>query len=88
MSAGIEANNARERATIALGFIKRGTNDNNRSFDDCFEMGDGNEVMEHLISRASNNKNTAIALHLNASDLGFGDYNKRLKEAIQIGLNL
>ena len=51
MSAAIRAKSAKERATIAAGFIRRG-NTQSRAFDDCFEMGDGTQVVIYLLAKA------------------------------------
>ena len=47
MTAAIRARSARERATIAAAFIRRGST-GSRAFADCFEMGDGEAVMALL----------------------------------------
>jgi hypothetical protein len=51
MSAATQATTARKRATIALEMIVRYRHDRfygmSRAFDDCFEMNDGDEVIQH-----------------------------------------
>ncbi len=55
MSEAIRAKTAAQRATIAADLLKE-TKERNadlgRPFDDCFEMGDGGEVLRILIERA------------------------------------
>jgi hypothetical protein len=53
MSTATKATSARARAMIAANIIKRGYH-LGRSFDDCFEMGDGNEVFMILARKAQN----------------------------------
>jgi hypothetical protein len=48
--AAIIAPNARARATIAAQYIRRGLT-HGRAFSNCFEMGDGDEVVEYLKKR-------------------------------------
>lgn len=56
MSAATRATTARERANIAARFIRDrslyGGPVQSRAFDDCFEMGDGQEVIEILKRKA------------------------------------
>lgn len=47
MSAATRAKTAKERAKIAAEFIRKG-GETTRAFDDCFEMGDANEVIQNL----------------------------------------
>lgn len=51
MSAAIDAKSAKERAQIAAAFIRRG-GESTRAFDDCLEMGDGDEVVSILCQMA------------------------------------
>lgn len=50
MSEATRTTSARERATIAARYIRRGRT-NGRAFDDCFEMGDGDAVVRALLER-------------------------------------
>ncbi len=52
MTAAIRATTANERATIAAAYIRRGAT-NSRGFDNCFEMGDGDEVIRILRTKRS-----------------------------------
>jgi hypothetical protein len=65
MSEAIRAKSAAERATIAANLLK-GTKERNkdlgREFDDCFEMGDGDEVLRLLIERAYDDLALRIAV--------------------------
>lgn len=65
MSEAIRAKSAAERATIAANLLK-GTkernNDMGREFDDCFEMGDEDEVLRLLIERAKDDLALRIAV--------------------------
>lgn len=54
MSAAIRATTARERANIAARFI-RGCSTDGRAFSDCFEMGDGDEVLRLLLEKGDRN---------------------------------
>lgn len=51
MSAAINARDARTRARIAIQKIRRGQI-HSRTFDDCFEMGDGDTVFALVKARA------------------------------------
>lgn len=51
MSAAARAKDAKERAGIAAYHIRRGTT-GSRAFDDCFEMGDGTQVVIYLLAKA------------------------------------
>lgn len=54
MSAGIKAKSAKAPATVACNLlvrVRRG--DLSRSFADCFEMGDGVQVLPPLIERVA-----------------------------------
>ena len=57
MSAAIRAKSARARANIACRFIRAGST-SGRAFSDCFEMGDGDEVLTIIIERAK--RDTAL----------------------------
>lgn len=52
MSTAIRTKSAKARATIAAHLLKTIKGDLGRSFDDCFEMGDGAEVKMLLIEKA------------------------------------
>lgn len=82
MSMAIKVKNAKERATIAANMIKK-NNRFDRPFDDCFEMGDGNEVMNYIIEKARKDVRLAIAIKEKMPSLGYGDNNVRLCEAIE-----
>jgi hypothetical protein len=53
MSTATKVTDAAQRATIAASMIRRNCN-LGRSFDDCFEMGDGDEVLKILAIKAQN----------------------------------
>jgi len=53
MSMATKAKSAKARATIAASMIKRGYK-LDRGFDDCFEMGDADEVFKILAGKAQN----------------------------------
>ncbi len=61
MSAGGSATTAKQRATIALGLMRQGSR--GRALDDCFEMGDGDDVARELQKRARRNANTAALVN-------------------------
>src|SRR5262249_43361453 len=65
MSEAISAKSAAARAAIAANLLK-GTRERNkdlgREFDDCFEMGDGDEVLRLLIERAKDDLALRIAV--------------------------
>ena len=82
MSMAIRASNARQRATIAAQIIKHQKNISTRCFEDCFEMLDGDEVMDHLTVKAGKDPVLARAILEKCSWLGSGDYNVRLLEAV------
>lgn len=52
MSAAILAKTAKERAAIAIRIMKYNKDPFTRRFDDCFEMGDGDEVVRIVKERA------------------------------------
>lgn len=52
MSLATRAKSAKARAAIAARIIKRTKRDFGRNMDDCFEMGDGDEVVALLKARA------------------------------------
>lgn len=89
MSLAINAKSARARATIAANMIKKNINFY-RAFDDCFEMNDGDEVMEHLIQKTA--KDPVLAMNIkdkmSGLGLGCGDYNVRLHQAIDQALSV
>lgn len=70
MSAATRAKTAKARATIARKMIMSHKTGSSfpRSFDDCFEMGDGLEVVAELRRRAEANAGFKSALLAN----GFG----------------
>lgn len=52
MSAARNARNAKQRAAIAIRMMKANKNGSfSRAFDDCFEMGDGDQVVEEIAYR-------------------------------------
>jgi hypothetical protein len=51
MSAAIQAKSARARTNIAIRML-RNYKSLGRSFDDCFEMGDGDDVVRFIVDRA------------------------------------
>ena len=51
MSEAIRAKTARARAGIAARMLRKGRTDC-RAFSDCFEMGDGDQVMAYLLAMA------------------------------------
>jgi hypothetical protein len=52
MSQATRATSARARANIAAAKIREGQTDS-RTFDDCFEMGDGDIVVAYLMGKAT-----------------------------------
>ena len=83
MSMAIEAKNAKQRATIACNIIKNQKNTFTRCFDDCFEMNDGAEVMECIILKAKKDRKLAYEISQKCLDLGYGESNLRLREAVK-----
>ena len=68
MSEAIRAKTPAERATIAANLLKGAKERNEdlgRPFDDCFEMGDADEVMRILIERATDDLALRIAVRRN-----------------------
>jgi hypothetical protein len=68
MSEAIRAKTAAERATIAANLLegaKERNEDLGRPFDDCFEMGDADEVMRILTERATDDLALRIAVRRN-----------------------
>jgi len=63
MSMATKAKSAKARANIAVRMIKQ-QNNFGRPFDDCFEMGDGNQVMECLIEKIKNDRELAYNIRL------------------------
>ena len=51
MSQATRVTTAKERATIALSYIRKNAT-NGRAFDDCFEMGDGDQVVVFVIAKS------------------------------------
>lgn len=88
MSMAIEAKNAKQRATIACNIIKNQKNINTRCFDDCFEMSDGDQVMENIIQKAKKDCKLAHEILQKCPGLGSGEYNTRLREAIKECLHI
>ncbi|GAB6989424.1 hypothetical protein [Paenibacillus pini] len=82
MSMAIRAKNAKQRATIAVNMLKNNCSFS-RAFDDCFEMGDGNDVMNHIIEKARHDVKLAIGVKEKMPLLGYGYFNIRLHEAIK-----
>jgi len=70
MSEASRAKSAKARATIAARMIMahKPSNGFPRSFDDCFEMNDGTEVVAELLRRAESKPEFKAALVAN----GFG----------------
>jgi len=85
MSAAINAKTAKQRANIAAIMLKRNKNFT-RAFDDCFEMGDGDEVMNILIEKTAKDPVLARNIKSKMPKLGYGDYNTRLHQAIELAL--
>jgi hypothetical protein len=83
----VKITKTRSRASLAANMIKSNTWENSRQFDNCFEMGDGDNVMNYLIKKARTDRDLAIALKNNLPTLGYGDSNKRMHEAIEECLN-
>ncbi|MGF9890857.1 hypothetical protein ABEX78_19585 [Priestia megaterium] len=73
---------AKRRASTAIRLIKNG-NIHERNFDDCFEMGDGDEVMYYIAERARTDKEVAEAILEYVPQLGTDSSNKRLMDAIE-----
>lgn len=86
MSMAISAKTAKQRANIAIRMIKYNSTFS-RKFDDCFEMGDGDQVMNCIIEKARMDKELAMALKEKMPSLGYGDRNKKMHEAINECLN-
>lgn len=88
MSLAIDAKSAKRRASIAAIMIIKNKSFY-RAFDDCFEMGDGDEVMEYLIQKTA--KNSILAINIKTKmprfGEGCGDFNKRLHQAIEKALS-
>ena len=61
MSAASKATTARQRANIAAQMIKK-QNHFYRAFDDCFEMGDGAEVLQLLVEKAKTDRRLALEI--------------------------
>ena len=61
ISRGSKAKKAITRAKIAADIIKNYKRFD-RGFDDCFEMGDGNEVVKHITEMARTDRQLASAL--------------------------
>lgn len=55
MSQAIRAKTAKERANIALRMMKTYKDLNRRTFGDCFEMGDGDEVKRIIVEKVKAN---------------------------------
>jgi len=62
MSAASRAKSAKARATIFLRYLATVQDLNRRSFFDCLEMGDGEEVVREVRRRAKSNPETAALL--------------------------
>ncbi|MCA1064754.1 hypothetical protein QTG56_24420 (plasmid) [Rossellomorea sp. AcN35-11] len=87
MSVAVKITRTKSRATMAVNMIKSNSWENSRQFDTCFEMVDGNEVMDSIIQKARTDRELAVALKRDLPDLGDGEYNKRMHEAIEECLN-
>ena len=86
MSLATRAKNARQRACIAANMIKK-QNSFHRAFDDCFEMNDGDEVMNILIEKTAKDPKLALAIKQKMPRLGYGEFNVRLHKAIDYALS-
>jgi hypothetical protein len=69
MSAATKAKSARARATIAIRMLKT-ARQLGRSFDDCFEMFDGEEVVRWILFRAQTDAELARII----TERGFGNW--------------
>jgi len=85
MSQAIEVKSAKRRASIAANMIKKQDNFY-RAFDDCFEMGDGDEVMNWIIKKTATDPILAYNIKKKMPKLGYGEFNVRLHEAIEYAL--
>lgn len=61
MSQAVRAKTAKERASIAARMLLRQKR-LHRAFDDCFEMGDGDEVYIELMKKADKNPSLQQAI--------------------------
>ena len=61
MSAATKAKTANARGRIAVNMIKNQTTFG-RAFDDCFEMLDGDAVMEYITKKAATDYKLALSL--------------------------
>lgn len=82
MSQAKNATTAKQRANIAVRMIKH-QEKFGRSFDDCFEMGDGDQVMNHIIEKVRTDKKLALALLEKMPKLGTPEANKKMLQAIE-----
>jgi len=89
MSLATKAKTARQRASIAANMINKNLTFG-RVFDDCFEMFDGDEVMNFLIEKTAKDPVLARNIKEKMPGLGYGDFNVRLHQAIEraLGNNL
>ena len=78
---------AYERALIVVRMIKTGEGLHSREFDTCFEMFDGDLVMDHLINMTSQDYILAKAVKIRALDLGTPESNLRLLKAVEDSLS-
>lgn len=91
MSLATKAKTAKERAKIAANMIKRGYK-LGRGFDDCFEMGDADEVFKIIADKAQDNWYLAARLvkifpsQAKAAGLTAEKVNELFKKAIGEGL--
>ena len=56
---------AKARATFAADMIKKGRphyGEDDREFDACFEMGDGDKVVKHLTEKVANDRKLAYEI--------------------------
>lgn len=83
MSEATRAKSAKTRANIAAKIIKTQNNVYTRAFEDCFEMGDGDEVMENLITLAKEDGVLAFCIRRKDVWVGAGEYGKRLRDAVK-----
>ena len=87
MSSATNAKSAKARATIAANMIKKQSHFY-RAFDDCFEMNDGDEVMNCIIEKARTDQKLALAILQKMPKLGRPEYNVRLHQAINECLSI
>lgn len=85
MSQATRAKSARRRASIAACMLKKNQSFG-RAFDDCFEMNDAPEVMDWLIRKTAIDPILAFNIKVKMPQLGYGESNTRLHQAINQAL--